>query len=991
MPTASEKCYWDEINTMDIKSLKLEEAELSIRSANALHRADVHTVGDMLRLTEEELHDIRNLGAKSIAEILERIEYYKELSEMHSSISAVRNTGTADIFKNKELIRDYLSSHDVHIEALELLPARPYNYLLLNGYDKLENVMFMSVDELMSIHGMDLSSAEEIVKACKRYCRSAWGSILEYAVQKSNSENRTTLSVSELLADKSCRKEVLAYLKVNDIAVTEMGLSKRSVGNLLSNNYHYMSDIIFLSKKDLADIPQLGSNSIKEISERINRYISIHGERIRLFVNGDSNAAISEDSVRDIITGIFDKIGFGGLSLNELISRIVFPFEIPQEMIKKILGQLISEGKLEYVDYRCYRVYVKFIDYLADCNEIGEREKEILSRRLNGQTLDEIGNAYGVTRERVRQIINKTALKVLDCYVAETELTIFDEDYCRYLFETYDFDYKDSSHWLGISPYVWNYFDIFGAKKGKIPLEEAIKDNRNLDAGMRLRIKNYINRNKIYIDGKWIEKTRVALEPAIIKKFCKDETSFSRFSEIFNSFLESENIPFDSKLYYTDDIIYSRKNRVSESRYVLWKHGERFRYYDIDGQDYTELFETLDLGSYKNTEISTVKFMESYPELMEKYDIRDGYELHNLLKKVTAQEGAFAYPDMTFSKMPIIRFGIFDRDSEIYSIMAENAPISMNELSELIHKEYGYDIKMIPNYIAHLMVYYHNGMFRIDHKEMSEERRLEFKSGLTDDFYYFDELKEIYRNLYEDADIDEINSFNLKKMGFLVGSKYALQNFNSAEEYFNYLLKKDEVFDITPLRKRFGSLSTYYAIALELRKNLEIIEYQPDNFISCKRLERSGLSKEMIAEYCDDVFDFAEDETFFTIHSIKNAGFESELFDFGFEDYFYANLLLADSRFSLQKMLGTIILYKGERNISFKDFISVIIKKEQRVDIYELDCILREQYGCTNIDKYDIIFKTGDSGVFYDSELQKFYADQEAYYREIDSVGGNEN
>ena len=67
------------------------------------------------------------------------------------------------------------------------------------------------------------------------------------------------------------------------------------------------------------------------------------------------------------------------------------------------------------------------------------------------------------------------------------------------------------------------------------------------------------------------------------------------------------------------------------------------------------------------------------------------------------------------------------------------------------------------------------------------------------------------------------------------------ENFNSAEEYFNYLLKKDEVFDITPLRKRFGSLSTYYAIALELRKNLEIIEYQPDNFISYKKNHRQRI------------------------------------------------------------------------------------------------------------------------------------------------------
>lgn len=114
-----------------------------------------------------------------------------------------------------------------------------------------------------------------------------------------------------------------------------------------------------------------------------------------------------------------------------------------------------------------------------------------------------------------------------------------------------------------------------------------------------------------------------------------------------------------------------------ESHFLLWKLGERFRYYDIDGQDFTELFEVLDLGSYKNVELSTVKFVEEYPELMEKYDIRDGYELHNLLKKVLETDSCGTYPELKFSKMPTIRFGTPDRDSDMFDIMVENAPISI--------------------------------------------------------------------------------------------------------------------------------------------------------------------------------------------------------------------------------------------------------------------------------------------------------------------------
>lgn len=64
----------------------------------------------------------------------------------------------------------------------------------------------------------------------------------------------------------------------------------------------------------------------------------------------------------------------------------------------------------------------------------------------------------------------------------------------------------------------------------------------------------------------------------------------------------------------------------------------KMRYYDIDSRDYKELLDTLALDRFSNTEISTLKFFNDFPELMNKYDIRDQYELHNLLKKICNKE-----------------------------------------------------------------------------------------------------------------------------------------------------------------------------------------------------------------------------------------------------------------------------------------------------------------------------------------------------------------
>ena len=59
---------------MDVKSIKIENIELSRRSYNALRREGVETVGDLLEYTEDSLTKIRNLGRKSIDEVLLKIE-----------------------------------------------------------------------------------------------------------------------------------------------------------------------------------------------------------------------------------------------------------------------------------------------------------------------------------------------------------------------------------------------------------------------------------------------------------------------------------------------------------------------------------------------------------------------------------------------------------------------------------------------------------------------------------------------------------------------------------------------------------------------------------------------------------------------------------------------------------------------------------------------------------------------------------------------------
>ena len=59
-----------------IKSMSIEDMDLSVRSYNCLKRANIHTVGDICSKTEEELWKIRNLGRKCADEILNKLASY---------------------------------------------------------------------------------------------------------------------------------------------------------------------------------------------------------------------------------------------------------------------------------------------------------------------------------------------------------------------------------------------------------------------------------------------------------------------------------------------------------------------------------------------------------------------------------------------------------------------------------------------------------------------------------------------------------------------------------------------------------------------------------------------------------------------------------------------------------------------------------------------------------------------------------------------------
>ena len=56
-----------------VLEMSIEELDLSVRSYNCLKRAGINTVEDLANKTEEEMMKVRNLGRKSLEEVLNKM------------------------------------------------------------------------------------------------------------------------------------------------------------------------------------------------------------------------------------------------------------------------------------------------------------------------------------------------------------------------------------------------------------------------------------------------------------------------------------------------------------------------------------------------------------------------------------------------------------------------------------------------------------------------------------------------------------------------------------------------------------------------------------------------------------------------------------------------------------------------------------------------------------------------------------------------------
>lgn len=959
--------------------LKIEELNISKRSYNSLKANGINTITDLMVLSQEELIEFRNLGTKSIEEIGDFIDELQKSSFVDDLLrgnficqedkdARIVKTNSSQSILNKNLDRHKIKINmkyfeteiddhmimeyaaykespikkimfydrdgnlcdDLHINQIGF-SVRATNCLQISGYKYISQVLRLRKSELRRIRNMGRKTLEEIIGKASDI------SYIVYEDDENLDSSYKEEKINSLISYEEYSNEI-----INEYNSCSM---KYNIQNAKFNIYLFLKNNEDYLKNEM----NLKDNNIKRVTKK--------PEILKIFYSNLFFREIIKDHIYTIISSQNIQ-----LSLHNV--RQALPEHLRHSLIEEeIISEMISERKLELIDYRLRCRYPTLSEYIETIEN--EREKKVLSHRLERKTLEEIGSKLDITRERVRQIEKK---------VLQKRPRIREDDY-KQVFQKYDWDLETFIKAYDESEMTYAYLNIV-YEKGTDNLELFL-NNQEIPLSIRHKAEKTIYKDYIVIGSSRIKKNRFEILNYVLRTYCRDEIIVQEVWELYYDLLKSLDL-FDNQILIYPERYFETK--LANSKIVLWKFKKKLRYYDFESISLEEIINGLNLKQYRDVEYSTYKFFNDYSDLMKEWDIRDEYELHNLIKKKIIDE---TNVDIKLLRMPNIEFGRANRDMQVLELLIQNAPIENDKLAKIYEDEYGVKAEtVLANYFKCIDEYCHNSVYSIDSQPLTTDEFNLLKNALTKEFYLISDVKCIFKKLFPKGDIALISSYNLKCLGFKVNSNSIYSDkYTSCEQYFRTLILKDDTFDANMLGIAAYSNQMYYHVIQELREEFEILEFSYNKFVNITRLEKIGIYKSDLKEFCDDVYVYGNEE-FFTIQLLRKHGFEHRLFELGFDDWFYSSLLKYDSRFKYRRLEGTILFRKSKETVTLNDLFEHLVYRFKKIDIYDFIEFIFEEYGI-KVDYYKVQIAVKESGMYYDSIMEKIYIDYDEYFEEV--------
>lgn len=592
--------------------------------------------------------------------------------------------------------------------------------------------------------------------------------------------------------------------------------------------------------------------------------------------------------------------------------------------------------------------------------------RDLFLLRLQGYTLEAAGATKNLTRERVRQII-VNLLKKKPALVQDKYL---------YLYETYNISQEEFQNVFHEPESTFYYLDMLSGKRKNRNLVEVL-DDKFVPTEIKRTCEQIIYKDYITVNGTHLHKDRITFLRYVLSHSGNELTSYRDFKVNYDKLLKDLGLSEDEKL-----VIGSKNfiNYIRESNLALAHTCSSYRYYNIAERDYGQLLEELPLKQFENVEMSTLKFFRDYPELMQQYDIRDEYELHNLLKKIMPADFE---PHVTFHRMPTIEIGKADQEHQLMDILLEYGDITVQDLADKYEEIYGVaGPTAIADKFKSIAKYYDHGKYSVHFLTITDEQRKVISKELTGDIYLIEAVRSIFKEHYPNLSGDHINAYTLRSLGFKPYSTYAIRDtYSTALEYFDHILLDEDMIDLQQLDPYVTQVIAFSSELSILKNEMQIIEISPKHYINIRLLEKMGYEKEDLIDFCRKASEFLEPGSFFTVQSLRKQGFTHYIDNIGFSDWFYASLLAAQKDlFSFQRISNSKLFFCGNILVTISSFLEYLLKDRQSIEINDLMALLQDEFDLP-IPRYKLVNAAKDSDLYYDPIDEKIYINYNAFLK----------
>ena len=682
------------------------------------------------------------------------------------------------------------------------------------------------------------------------------------------------------------------------------GLSKNITELLIKNNISIDDINDELIKKDYITI-----GTFKKIMKSYNEFI----------INNNIKLKLTDSLLFSLIKKLYSYDSFD----YEKIKNDILNYNYDITFLEDLLNKLINFSVLQKEGTSYFIIKPTIED---EINRIkNQKYKNMVRERLLGRTLESIANEYGITRERVRQIIEREINKFV--------ITIEEEKY-RKLFETYKFDCNFFCDFFDSEAYIY-YYLYEKYKIGSIELYELF-ENYNLSRRELNVLKSRYN--LISYKGENIVATKINILKAILKN-AKKYMKYSDIMHEYNKIIEYYQLDIASLNANDDRNIDGILNR---SVFVLCTFGKNYRYYDFNSIDEDNINNLKQMLEVEAGDYSTEFFFNNNKFLMKNMGIIDEYELHNLLRKVIGNYNG----KIVYSRMPDILIDCNDKFEFIDKLIHKLSPIDLDEFVDYAYQNYGHKYNTFKSLLAsNFNKYITNGKIISNCIEFTSKQSEILTKKLVEDIYSISTVKKLLLDLFNVNDFKLINNLNMSKLGYKLRGNYIMKNtISNLERYLHNIILNTDYFEIKEEFKKIGS--TFFTYLYKFINELDLYKIGNEKYITIKKLNELGIRKDNIKSFIYDIEKVIPENKYFNLYILKKKFTFNNFIKYNFPDCFYETIISTISNIKTCTLKNNVLFIKTDNQVNRMNFINSFVTKNK----ISIDEIKENIYKNYNID-----------------------------------------